>query len=222
MKAVVVKVTVIILVILVASVLVLPVMFSEYIVGTPLPPLQLPQPDAAATNADLPVLDGTWTAGSGSVAGFRVGESFLLQRGTIVGRTSAVTGSLIISNRAITSASFQVDLSKVVITINKQTNNLSRILDTVNYPYATFTLTNPIDITGALRGEQTISSGAIGSLTMNNITRPITLALAGHYNGSQLSAIGSTSILLSDWGIKSPLGIHKDADIEVLIILQKA
>lgn len=209
------KVVIIIIVLIVASVVVLPVAFSEYIAGTPLPPLQLPEPGAGVTNTDLTPTDGTWAVVDESTAGFRVGESFLLQSGTIVGRTNAVTGSLVISAGAITSASFQIDLSQVVITINKQTNNLARILDTTTYPDATFTLTDPVDL-------QQSSAQAVGSLSMNNITHSTPLALAGRYDGSQLMAVGSTSILLADWGIKNPFGIHDHAEIEFLVILEKS
>lgn len=215
------KVVVIILIAILASVLVLPVIFSEAIVGTPLPPLQLLQSSTTATPADSLSLDGVWTTGSGSLAGFRVQESFLLQSGTIVGRTSAVTGSLDISNQVVTSGTFQVDLSQLTIAISEQTNNLSSILDTGAYPDAVFTLTTPIDIAQLPTNGEILSSTASGSLTMNNTTHPITLALTGRYDGSQLEALGSTSILVSDWGMKSPIGIHNDAEIEFLVFLQR-
>jgi hypothetical protein len=56
---------------------------------------------------------------------------------------------------------------------------------------------------------------------MNNITHPVSLALTGRYDGSQLAALGSTSILLSDWGIKNQIGIHETAEIEFLVLLQR-
>lgn len=216
------KVAIIIIIILIASIVVLPVMFSQYIIGTPLPALELPELNEADGNGVVPIPDGTWTVVSDSVAGFRIGEYFLLQRGIMVGRTHAVTGLVDISSGTITSASFQVDLSKVVITINEKSNNLERVVDMINYPYATFELSDPVDVTQLSADGQTVSSEAKGSLTINNITHHITFILTGGYDGSQLAATGSAAILLADWDIKSPFGIEKDAEIEFLVILQKA
>ena len=215
------KVIIILIIVVVALVLVLPVAFSDYVAGTPLPPLQLPERSVTSADTAPLSLDGTWTTGAGSVAGFRVGESFLLQSGTIVGRTDAVTGSLVISNNVITSGTFQVDLSKVTITINQQTNNLAKVLDTVTYPVATFTLTEPITVAQLPANGQTLSSNATGSLTMNNITRSVTLTLTGRYDGEALEATGSAPVLVSDWGIESPIGIHNDAEIEFLTVLHR-
>ncbi len=60
-----------------------------------------------------------------------------------------------------------------------------------------------------------------GSLTMNNITHPVTFALMGRYDGSELEAVGSASILVSDWGIQSPFAIRNDPELELLVILQR-
>ena len=65
-------------------------------------------------------------------------ESFLVQSGTIVGRTSAMTGSLVISDNTISSGSIQVDLSKLTIG-DKQNSSFLKILDTNSYPSATLT-----------------------------------------------------------------------------------
>lgn len=215
------KVLLVVVVVLVVIVVALPPMFSDYIVGPYVPPLQLPQSDAVLTGGAAPALDGTWTVESGSVAGFRVPESFLLQRGTLVGRTNAVTGSFVVSKNTIESGSFQVDLSKVVITIGQETNNLSRLFDTKQYPTATFTLTDPINMTDTPTKGEAVSSNATGSLTINNVSHPVTFTLTGRYDGSTLQAVGRASFLVSDFGIKSPFGIHDDAEIEFLVILRR-
>jgi polyisoprenoid-binding protein YceI len=214
------KVLLVVVIVLVIIVAVLPPMLSDYIIGPYVPPLQLPLASAAPADG-VPTLDGTWTVGSGSVAGFRAPESFLLQHGTLVGRTDAVTGTLVISENAIASGSFQVDLSKVVITIGAQTNDLLRLFDTKKYPDATFTLTAPVDLANMPTNGQAMLSNAAGSLTINNVTRPATFTLTGRYDGSALQATGRAPFLVSDFGVKSPFGIHNDAEIEFLVILQR-
>jgi polyisoprenoid-binding protein YceI len=182
-----------------------------------LAPLHLSQL-SAATNAASP--NGTWIAGNGSIAGFRVPESFLWQSGTIVGRTSAVTGTLVITNTAIPSGTFHVDLSKVTIG-GKQNSGFVKMMDTKAYPEATLTLTQPITFTAIPTDGKTIASHAIGSLTLHGITRPVTFTITACYNGSVLEAMGTIPMRASDWGIKSPFGVENNAVIEFLVVLQR-
>jgi polyisoprenoid-binding protein YceI len=195
-------------------------LFSGSIVGPAPAPLQLPELRPATTSASTAPPDGTWRAGDGSVAGFRVPESFLAQSGTIVGRTSAVRGSLVISHHEISSSSFQVDLSKLTIG-GKQNASFIQILDTNQYPEATLTLTKPIVFPSIPTNGQTISSTAIVSLAMHGITHPVTLTVMARSNGSVLEAIGSAPVLVSDWKLKSPFGVHNNAVIEFLVVLRR-
>jgi polyisoprenoid-binding protein YceI len=194
--------------------------FSGSLVGPAPAPLQLPQLSTATKSASAASPDGTWIAGDGSLAGFRVQESFLVQSGTIVGRTSAVTGSLVISHNEISSGSFQVDLSKLTIG-GKQNASFFQILETSKYPDATITLTKPIVFNSIPTNGQTISSTATVSLAMHGITHAVTLTVMARSNGSVLEATGSVPILASDWSIKSPFGIHNNDLIEFLVVLRR-
>jgi polyisoprenoid-binding protein YceI len=195
-------------------------LFSGSIVGPAPAPLQLPPLSPATQRASTASPDGTWRAGDGSVAGFRVPESFLVQSGTIVGRTSAVTGSLVISHHEISSGSFQVDLSKLTIG-GKQNTSFFQLLETSKDPDATLTLTKPIDFPSIPTDGQTISSTATGSLAMHGITHTVTLTVMACSNGSVLEATGSAPLLASDWNIKSPFGVHNNALIEFLVVLRR-
>ncbi len=195
-------------------------LFSGSIVGPAPAPLQLPELRPATTSASTASPDGTWRTGDGSVAGFRVPESFLVQSGTIVGRTSAVRGSLIISHHEISSGAFQVDLSKLTIG-GKQNASFIQILDTSQYPDATLALTRPIVFPSIPTNGQTISSTAIVSLAMHGITHTVTLTVMARSNGSALEAIGSAPVLASDWRVKSPFGVHNNAVIEFLVMLRR-
>ena len=74
-----------------------------------LAPLGLPAGHAAPAAGPI---DGTWHVAAGSVAGFRVRESFLGSGNDTVGRTTAVTGTAVISGRQVTAASFRIDLPR--------------------------------------------------------------------------------------------------------------
>jgi hypothetical protein len=194
--------------------------FSGSIVGAAPAPLQLLPLSSATPGAASP--DGTWTAGNGSIAGFRVPESFLVQSGTIVGRTSAVTGSLVIAHNEISSGSFQVDLTRLSVVVEgKQNTSIFQILGTNRYPEATLTLTQPIMFASLPTGGQTISSHAAVAFALHGVTRTVTFTLTGRYNGSVLEALGSAPVLVSTWGIQSPSGIHKNAVVEFLVVLHR-
>jgi polyisoprenoid-binding protein YceI len=194
--------------------------FSGSLVGPTPAPLQLLPLNPAMQAASAASPNGTWVAGDGSIAGFRVPESFLVQSGTIVGRTSAVTGSLVIAPHEISSGSFQVDLSKLTIG-GKQNASFFQLLETSQYPEATLTLTQPIVFTSLPTNGQTIASHATVSLAMHGITRVVALAVMARYNGLVLEAIGSAPVLASDWGMKSPFGVHNNAVIEFLVVLRR-
>lgn len=211
-----VTVFIIFIVIVVAGLLI----FSRSLSGSAPAPMQLLPLSPATTSASTALPDGTWITGSGSLAGFRVEESFLVQRSTIVGRTSIVTGSLVISHNEISSGSFHVDLSKVTVG-GKQNASFFQLLETGKYPNATLTLTQPIVFTSIPTNGQTISSKATVSLTMHGITHAVTLTVLARSNGSVLEATGSAPLLASDWGIQSPFAVHNDALIEFLVVLQR-
>lgn len=197
-------------------------LFSGSIVGPAPAPLQLPSLSAVTTSASTTSLDGTWRDSDGSIAGFRVPESFLVQSGTIVGRTSAVTGSLVISQNKVSSGSFHVNLTRLNVQVaGKQNTSIFQTLDTSHYPGATLTLTEPIVFASLPTNGQTISSHATVALAMHGITHTVTFRVMARSNGSVLETLGSVPVLVSDWGIKSPFGIHNDAMIEFLLMLRR-
>lgn len=194
---------------------------ANSIVGPAPAPLQLLPLSPTTQNVSAASLDGTWIAADGSVAGFRVPESFLMQSGTIVGRTSAITGSLVISHNEISPGFFQVDLTRLSVVRGKQNTTIYQILDTGHYPVATLTLSQPMVFASPPTTGQTITSRATAALTMHGITHPVTFTVMARYNGSVLEALGSASALVSDWGIQPPFGIHNNAVIEFLLILRR-
>jgi hypothetical protein len=85
-------------------------------------------PTAGTRNASI---DGRWTIGQGSVAGYRVQEKIAGFSDTVVGRTSAVTGKVDVVHGEVASASFRVNLTKV--TANGKTQpKLASIMDTAS------------------------------------------------------------------------------------------
>src|SRR5882672_1348249 len=68
----------------------------------------------SSSSSSAPVsnnVNGTWKVGSGSQTGYRVHEVLIGQSTTAVGRTSSITGSIVISGTKVTTGSFSVDMT---------------------------------------------------------------------------------------------------------------
>lgn len=159
---------------------------------------------AAAAAAGRPVA-GTWVAGAGSVVGYRVHEVLLGQGATAVGRSTSVTGHLVISGTAVTAASFSVPMDTVHSDRSGRDAQFDgRIMDVARYPAGTFTLTReiglaPVPAAGVIR-----SYTAHGRLTLHGITRAVTFTLTAERKGARIEAAGRLPVLFADYGIANP------------------
>jgi polyisoprenoid-binding protein YceI len=166
------------------------------------PPLALPTAHASTPAGRL---DGSWAVATGSVAGFRVRQSALGFSNDVAGRTSAVTGTLIISGGRVTHATLRVDLTTIKVN-GKAAPQFARSLGTQAHPAATFTLAQPATLGSAFTSGATITRTAVGLLTMHGISRPVTVTISARRNGPELQAAGSIPVAFSGWGINPPGG----------------
>lgn len=180
-------------------------------------PLVLP-----AGTASVPVgtIDDTWGVTTGSVAGFRVKESFLVFSNDVVGRTGAVSGSLTVADNHVAQASFRVDLTTIKVG-GKHESAFAKNLDTEDHPNATISLSEPFTLTEAFTSESRIARTVTGNLTLRGITRPVTISLSGRRDGALLQAAGSIPIDFSRWGIDSPQGLADHGSAEFLLVLHR-
>jgi polyisoprenoid-binding protein YceI len=165
-------------------------------------PLGLP---GGAASAPAGRLDGTWDVAAGSLAGFRVQETALGFSNDTVGRTSAVTGTLVVSGGRLTSAAIRVDLTAVKVG-GKAQPQFAQSLGTQRYPVATFILAHPVTLSPAFASGATISVTATGRLELNGASRQVTFTVSGRRDGSALQVAGSIPITFSAWDIKGPSG----------------
>jgi polyisoprenoid-binding protein YceI len=193
--------------------------FIHFLAGPVSAPLALPKLTAAAAGTGSAPVNGTWTAGKGSLAGYRVREDFLGPGNTMAGRTSAVTGRVIVAHNEVASASFRVGLTTVAVN-GKAQPQLAKILDTARFPDATFTLTRPVTAGSGLVMNKTFRVQAAGLLSMHGITRPVTFEVTARYSGSLLEAAGSIPVLFSDWNIHTPQFLQNHGLLEFLLVLR--
>lgn len=167
-----------------------------------LAPLGLP---TAPASTPVGPLDGTWRVTAGSAAGFRVRESFLGIGNDTVGRTSAVTGTVVLSGDQVTGASFRVDLTSIKVN-GKPHPQVATSLGTRFYPDATVILVRPVTLGPALASGATISVMVTGRLAMHGVSRLVTFPVSGRRDGTTLQLTGVIPVAFSAWGITGPTG----------------
>ncbi len=164
-----------------------------------------PTTAAAASGSASGPLDGTWTVGTGSQAGYRVKEVLFGQSNQAVGRTTAVSGQLVLAGTQVRSGSFSVDLTRLTSDQQQRDNQFQgRIMDTASYPTATFKLTQPIALGSIPADGATITASAHGQLTLRGTTRTVTVDVTARRNGDSFQASGSIPVTFSDWNIPDP------------------
>ena len=167
------------------------------------PPLGLP---GGAVAAPAGPLDGTWQVTAGSVAGFRVRESFLGVGNDVTGRTGEVTGAAVARSGQLTRATFQVSLDAITVNGKAHQPQLVQSLAVAAHPIATVTLAGPFALPATFSSGSTITRTAPGTLTLNGITRPETVTLSARRDGTTIEAAGWLPVAFADFGIKGPSG----------------
>jgi polyisoprenoid-binding protein YceI len=179
---------------------------------------------AGATSSAADGIAGTWTIGSGSQAGYRVHETLAGQSTTAVGRTGDVTGSLTISDSAITAAQVTVQVTTIASDNGQRDRQFTgRIMNASQYPTATFTLTQPISYDAALASGADATLSATGELTLHGTTKDVTVPITVQRTDSGLAATGTIDIAYQDYGINNPsvggfVSVGDSGTIEFLIV----
>jgi polyisoprenoid-binding protein YceI len=159
-----------------------------------------------ATDTSAP-LAGTWKIGNGSVAGYRVKEDLFGQHATAVGRTNGVTGSMTIAGTTVTKASFSVDMTTVTSDRSQRDGQFQgRIMDTSQFPTATFVLTKPINLAPVPKDGTIKPYSSTGKLTLHGTTKTVTIPLNTKRVGDVIQVQGILSINFPDYNIDNPSG----------------
>ena len=167
--------------------------------------LQLPTVKGASAAVVPGPVSGTWIVGAGSVAGYRVDEQLFGQSHTAVGRTSKVTGGMVISGTEVTAADFTVDMASVRSdTRSRDAQFNGFIMDTTDHPDSSFRLTRAIQLGRVPAVGQTISVPATGDLTLRGVTRPVTFTLNAERLDGSIDVNAVIPITYSRWHIPNP------------------
>jgi polyisoprenoid-binding protein YceI len=193
-----------------------PYVFFHFIEGNGPAPLSLkasPSTSASGTQSTSRVssqgssgpVAGTWAVGSGSRVGYRVQEILAGQSHTAVGRTSSVTGHMVVKGTTVKTASFTVKMATIHTDSAQRDSQFDgRIMNVATYPDGTFVLTKPIALASLPAAGTIRTYSATGNLTLHGQTRPVTFPLKAERTGSAIEVQGSIPVLFSTWGIPNP------------------
>src|SRR4029077_5648506 len=121
----------------------------------------------------------------GSVVRYRIKETLFGQSGTAGGTTNSLTGRRTIAGAKVTTASFTLDKTTFHSDRSQRDGQFQgRIMDTADFPTATFTLTNPIDLGTVPANGVKITPKATGKLTLHGTTKTVTVSLTAERTGN--------------------------------------
>jgi polyisoprenoid-binding protein YceI len=196
--------------------------------------LSSPTPSTSASpGASSSVGAGSWTIDSGSQAGYRVREKLasFSAPSDAVGRTTAVTGTLTLSQVAsgfsVEAASFTVDVSKLSSDQSRRDQRIhSQGLQSDRFPTATFKLTSPIALTADAGNGQTVHVSATGDLTIHGVTKSVTIPIDARLTGSKIELVGSITFPFSQFGMIPPsiggfVSVENNATMEFQLLLTR-
>jgi polyisoprenoid-binding protein YceI len=213
--------------------------FSVFSTSAPAP-VSLSSPSSPVTSPTATFdgsFDGTWTvdnqsgsfsAFTDSWAGYRIQEQLGgVGAHTAVGRTSSVTGSLVIQGSTISDVSVSVDMTMLQSDDMRRDNSIRmRGLETAAFPTATFKLTKPIEVGGSPQSGNTFMADAVGELTLHGVTRAVTVPMQGRWTGSRIEVVASFDVALADYSIQPPTGflvlsIADQGKVELHLLFQE-
>ncbi|MEY2469193.1 MAG: hypothetical protein QOF21_1891 [Actinomycetota bacterium] len=180
----------------------------------------------ASAGADDGSNEGTWKASSESVLGYRVQETLFGQSNTATGRTSKITGAIAISGTKVLEGSFTVDMTSVSSDRTQRDGQFQgRIMNTSQFPTATFKLTSPIDLKGTPLIGETITTTATGNLTLHGVTKKVTFDVTAKRVSGSIRVNGAIPVHFSDYEIDNPSGgpasVGDDGTLEFTIVFTR-
>jgi polyisoprenoid-binding protein YceI len=77
-------------------------------------------------------------------------------------------------------------------------------LATGEFPTASFTLTEPIELPAGAADGDAVQATAVGDLTVKGATNPVELALEAQLVDGTVVVVGSVEVTFSEWGVEVP------------------
>ena len=190
---------------------------------------------APSTDTADGAVAGTWTITAGSEAGYRVREQLanLPAESDAVGRTTDLTGTITVVEAVdaaqLTAGEIAIDTTTLSSDEDRRDNRLrTEGLQTDQYPTATFTLTQPVDIPAAAVAGTATDVTLVGDLTLHGVTKSVEIPAQAVLTDGQIQVAGSLTFPLADFDITAPnvggfiLSIADQGALEFVVVFAKA
>lgn len=188
-------------------------------------------PPTTAADGDV---SGTWNVriesgefGSGTFAGFRIAEVLAsIGETEAVGRTGDVTGTVVIDGTTVTTADLEVDLTTITTDDQRRDNKVQEALETDQFPTATFSLTEPIELGDDAATGGSVAVTATGDLTIHGVTRSTQIPLEAQLVDGTIVLVGSTEVTFSDFDVAVPsapivVSVEDTGTLELQLLLTR-
>ncbi len=187
-------------------------------------------PGATTSATTTPVIAAggtTWTATEQSEVGYRVKEVLFGVDTTAVGRSNQVTGSLTIDGSSVTSTDFSVDVATITSDESRRDNQFrGRIMSADEFPTATFSLTQPIELGVEASDGAAVTTNATGELTLRGTTQPVTFEVTAKMENGLIGVQGSIPVVFADYGIANPstggITTEDNGTVEFVLVFEQA
>ena len=181
-----------------------------YVFGSSSPAKPTLAPTATTIAGGPATVDGTWHVQTGTnvFAGYRMTEVFAgdVVHKTAVGRTPAVSGTLVIAGSRVTAVDVVADLQQLSSDRSQRDEYIhSHGLESDTFHDAEFKLTTPITLPAPARKGVVEKLTAVGKLTLHGVTRTVTVPLQARWDGPSIDVDASgIPIVLADYHIVPP------------------
>ena len=179
--------------------------------------------DSAAQSA----ASSQWIATDASEVGYRVKEVLFGVDTTAVGRTNQVDGTMTIDGTHVAGVDFTIDVASIASDQSRRDASFrGRVMSTDEFPTATFTLTQPIDLGITPADGAEVTTQATGDLTLRGVTNPVTFEVTAKQENGLIGVQGTIPVVFNDYGIANPSngGVQTEDNglVEFILVFQPA
>ena len=163
---------------------------------------------ASSADATAGALDGVWNVDptdANTTFGYRVKEVLGGVDTTATGRGNEIDGSITVAGTTVTEGSFTVQVASITSDRSQRDGQFTgRIMQTSQFPTATFTITQPVDLGTIPADGQQVTASVTGDLTLHGVTNSVTFDVTAQTDGTTIGVLGEIPIVFADYGIDNP------------------
>ena len=132
-----------------------------------------------------------------------------------------------IDGNTVTEATFTIDMTTLSSNDSRRNGKIQSALETDQFPTASFTLTEPIDLGPDATAGGDLTVNAVGNMTIHGQTQPVTLPLQAKLVGSTIIVVGSLDVTFADYGVEVPtapivISVQDHGPIEFQLLFARA